>query len=143
MGRIMVSLLLTVCACVFSILNTEAKPQYGDWWANNRAPQYGDWWANNRGSPCCLNLCKPNSCKCVCNRNRGQYGNYGPMFRRQPPNYMNWWARPTPQLPQYGPQLPQYGNYGGWGLPLPLPYEWGAAGSQSHAGPWSHILMGK
>merc|ERR1712002_465662 len=125
MGRIMVSLLLTVCACVFSILNTEARPQYGDWWANNRAPQYGDWWANNRG----------------------QYGQYGPMFRRQPPNYMNWWARPTPQFPQYGPQygpqLPQYGNYGGWGLPLPLPYEWGAAGSQSHAGPWSHILMGK
>merc|ERR1712243_183741 len=76
MGRIMVSLLLTVCACVFSILNTEAKPQYGDWWANNRAPQYGDWWANNRG----------------------QYGNYGPMFRRQPPNYMNWWARPTPSF---------------------------------------------
>merc|ERR1712243_443226 len=109
MGRIMVPLLLTVCACVFSILNTEAKPQYGDWWANNR----------------------------------GQYGQYGPMFRRQPPNYMNWWARPTPQFPQYGPQLPQYGNYGGWGLPLPLPYEWGAAGSQSHAGPWSHINMGK
>merc|ERR1712243_413422 len=146
MGRIMVSLLLTVCACVFSILNTEAKPQYGDWWANNRAPQYVDLFANNRG----------------------QYGNYGPMFRRQPPNYMNWWARPTPQFPQYGlqlpqygpqlpqygpqlpqygpqfpqygPQFPQYGNYGGlWGGL----FEWGAAGSQSHAGPWSHILMGK
>merc|ERR1711862_119780 len=76
MGRIMVSLLLTVCACVFSSLNTEAKP----------AP--------------CLPICPDDPC--VCGRNRGA-------------NYMNWWTRPTPQLPQYGnygPQLPQYGNYG-------------------------------
>merc|ERR1711875_7670 len=76
MGRIMVSLLLTVCACVFSILSTEAKP----------AP--------------CLPICPDDPCRC--RRNRGA-------------NYMNWWTRPTPQLPQYGnygPQLPQYGNYG-------------------------------
>merc|ERR1712002_1148253 len=67
-------------------------------------------------------------CKC-CHRNKGP-----------PPNYMNWWARPTRQFPQYGPQLPQYGNYGGlWGGR----YEWGAGASQSHAGPWSHINMGK
>merc|ERR1711862_215813 len=117
MGRIMVSLLLTVCACVFSIL--EAKPQYGDWWANNRAPcteppcppecpwpedcrrnrgpQYGDWWANNRGPS-------------------HQYGHYGSFLGMGRPQFPQFGARP--QYPQFGarPQLPQYGNYGGlWG----------------------------
>merc|ERR1711875_203808 len=112
MGRIMVSLLLTVCACVFTIL--EAKPQYGDWWANNRAPcteppcppecpwpedcrrnrgpQYGGWWANNRGPS-------------------HQYGHYGSFLGMGRPQYPQFGARP-----QYRPQLPQYGNYGGlWG----------------------------
>merc|ERR1712243_170391 len=70
-------------------------------------------------------------CKC-CDPNRGV-----------PPYYMNWWARPTPQLPQYGnfgPQLPQYGNYGGLSGGR---WEWGAAASNSHARPWNNILIGK
>merc|ERR1711942_377372 len=61
-------------------------------------------------------------CKC-CDPNRG---------------YMNWWARPTHQFPQYGPQLPQYGNYGGlWGGR----WEWGTAASNSHGQPWHNILI--
>merc|ERR1711942_354054 len=108
--RIMVSLLLTVCACVFSIL--EAKPQYGDWWANNRAPC--------TEPPCPPECPWPEDCR----RNRGpshQYGHYGsflgmgrpqyPQFGARP-QYPQFGARPIPQLPQYGPQLPQYGNYG-------------------------------
>merc|ERR1711862_692148 len=95
MGRIMVSLLLTVCACVFSILSTEAA--YGDWWANNRAPcteppcppecpwpedcrrnrgpQYGDWWANNRGPS-------------------HQYGHYGSFLGMGRPQFPQFGARP-------------------------------------------------
>merc|ERR1711862_652014 len=121
MGRIMVSLLLTVCACVFSILNTEAA--YGDWWANNRAPDWApDWsrWDNNR-APCTEPPCPP---ECPwpedCRRNIGpQYGdwwanNRGPQYPQfgARPQYPQFGARPIPQLPQYGnygPQLPQYG----------------------------------
>merc|ERR1711875_176885 len=95
MGRIMVSLLLTVCACVFSILSTEAKPQCCPWCCGeNRgaAPNHMNWWT--RPTP-----------------QFPQYGNYAPQF----PQYGNY----GPQFPQYGnygPQLPQYGNYGGlWG----------------------------
>merc|ERR1711942_100261 len=121
MGRIMVSLLLTVCACVFSILNTEAKPQYGDWWANNRAPC--------TEPPCPPECPWPEDCR----RNRGpshQYGHYGsflgmgrpqfPQFGARPqypqygarPQYPQFGARPIPQLRHYGPQFPQFGNYG-------------------------------
>merc|ERR1711942_130985 len=144
MGRIMVSLLLTVCACVFSILSTEAA--YGDWWANNRAPC--------TEPPCPPECPWPEDCR----RNRGpqypqfgarpqypqfgarpipqlpQYGNYGPQF----PQYGNY----GPQLPQYGnygPQLPQYGNYGGlWGgnKAARPPRWWGQ-------GPGTNIQIGK
>merc|ERR1711942_182284 len=148
--RIMVSLLLTVCACVFSIL--EAKPQYGDWWANNRAPcteppcppecpwpedcrrnrgpQYGDWWANNRGP---------------------QYPQFGAR-----PQYPQFGARPIPQLPQYGPQLPQYGpqlpQYGNYGPQLPQYGNYGGLWGGNKAarpprwwgqGPGTNIQIGK
>merc|ERR1711862_1011491 len=124
----MVSHLLTVCACVFTIL--EAKPQYGDWWANNRGPshQYGHY-----GS--FLGMGRP------------QYPQFGarpqyPQFGARP-QYPQYGARPIPQLPQYGPQLPQYGpQYGNYG---PLwggnkaarpPRWWGQ-------GPGTNIQIGK
>merc|ERR1711942_552101 len=135
--RIMVSLLLTVCACVFSILSTDAA--YGDWWANNRAPDgwAPDWsrWDNNR-APCTEPPCPP---ECPwpedCRRNRGpqygdwwannrgpshQYGHYGSFLGMGRPQFPQFGARPQypqfgarPQYPQFGarpmPQLPQYG----------------------------------
>merc|ERR1711942_577431 len=94
--RIMVSHLLTVCACVFTIL--EAKPQYGDWWANNRGPsqEYGHY-----GS--FLGMGRP------------QNPQFGARPTPQLPQYGNYGSQ-LPQFGNYGPQLPQYGNYGGlWG----------------------------
>merc|ERR1711942_316647 len=128
MGRIMVSLLLTVCACVFSILNTEAKPQYGDWWANNRAPC--------TEPPCPPECPWPEDCR----RNRGpshQYGHYGSFLGMGRPQYPQFGARP--QYRNYGPQLPQYGNYGGlWGgnKAARPPRWWGQ-------GPGTNIQIGK
>merc|ERR1711942_452445 len=166
MGRIMVSLLLTVCACVFSILSTEAA--YGDWWANNRAP-------------CQVPPC-PGDPPCdpgdpTCRRNRGpshQYGHYGsflgmgrpqyPQFGARPqypqfgarPQYPQFGARPIPQLPQYGPQLPQYGSqlpqYGNYGPQLPQYGNYGGLGGGNKAarpprwwgqGPGANIQIGK
>merc|ERR1711942_383196 len=116
-GRIMVSLLLTVCACVFSILNTEAKP----------AP--------------CLPICPDDPCRC--GRNRGaNYMNWWTRPTPQFPQYGNY----GPQLPQYGnfgPQFPQYGNYGGlWGgNKAARPPKW-HQGWWGH-GPGTNIQIGK